>query len=118
MKQTKIEFKLQKVGNLPTGARFLFGGHSTLMIATKWYRGHKKTDDRLCVSESGLVENIPYDTFVVVASGQEFNLMTRGLNRQVKELVVLAFMDSSCYQQYMVEIEKQRKEKLDEPKKS
>lgn len=48
--------RITKVGNMPTGTRFLSGENSTLVIATNSYMVIDNVRHRMCVSESGVAK--------------------------------------------------------------
>ena len=59
----KFPLKEYKVENAPVGTRFMFGGHSTVLIVTD---GKNKQDKEIvCVSESGSMRKIPYGTKIM-----------------------------------------------------
>lgn len=59
-KKPELTLKQYKIENAPVGTRFIYGSHSTLMIATDV----KNSEGRACVSESGLLEWIPFKTLI------------------------------------------------------
>ena len=60
-KKLKFEYKRKKrvVGKLPVGTRFLYKSHGTSMIASDMFINSCGIKTRICVSESGLAEQIP-----------------------------------------------------------
>ena len=51
IKQYSVEFA-------PVGTRFMFGGHSTVLIVTNT----KEDKSVICVSESGMLRKLPFGT--------------------------------------------------------
>jgi len=59
MKKDKPIVKLTEIGNMPTGSRFIAGGHSSLMIASNAYQTIENIKYRMCISENGSAKWIP-----------------------------------------------------------
>lgn len=64
MKNKKIKTKKSKIENLGIGDRFIDDRHSSLMIATDMKQVSITKKVRICVSENGISESIPYGTIV------------------------------------------------------
>ena len=61
-KSVKLTVKEYKIENAPIGTRFIYGGHSTLLIVTDGKEISCTSKSIICVSESGMLRKIPYGT--------------------------------------------------------
>ena len=76
MKKKKV-----MLGNMRIGTRFMYEGHSSLMIATDLRMVQNSLSRRLCVSENGLVEWIDV-TFVGYVAPQTINIQILGTSSE------------------------------------
>lgn len=60
-----MEVKKTKIKDLLVGTRFIWKGHSSLMIATDMTMNSYNTKKRLCVSENGLCEWLDANIYVI-----------------------------------------------------
>jgi len=90
MKKDKLRTViLMEVGNMPTGTRFIAGGHSTLLIATNAFQTADNVKTRMCVSENGSAKWIP-----VKNRFKRFDIKTTYRFSRLSKEIISEYMDT------------------------
>jgi len=82
----KLTFKKHKIENAPMGRRFMYGGHSTLLIVTDGKEVSNMSKNIICVSESGMLRKIPFGTDIQ-AIKEAKNMFTITSSRIINNII-------------------------------